>query len=655
MSTGAPNEPAPFSTAGVPTMPLNPRVEQVTQRIRERSRATRAAYLELVESARTRGPSRKHLSCGNLAHVVAACATDKAALIAGDAPNIGIVTAYNDMLSAHQPYAPYPDLIKDALRRVGATAQVAGGVPAMCDGVTQGRVGMELSLFSRDVIAQATAIALCHDAFDAALCLGICDKIVPGLLIGALAFGHLPVVFVPAGPMPSGLPNKAKVEVRERFAAGSATREELLAAESASYHAPGTCTFYGTANSNQILLEAMGLQLPGSSFVNPGTPLREALTRAAAERAVAINPLGEDYRPIGRLVDERALVNAIVALLATGGSTNHTIHFVAVARAAGIILTWEDFDALAACVPLLAHIYPNGAADVNGFRDAGGTAFVFRELLDAGLMHEIETIVPDGMRAYTRGPFLRNGALSWIDGMTTSGDDAVVRDVAHPFDATGGLRLLDGNLGRALVKVSAVKPEHRRIEAPAVVVDDPDQLRALYKRGVLPRDFVAVVRYQGPRANGMPEMHSLMPLLGMLQNQGRRVALVTDGRLSGASGKVLSAIHATPEAALGCDIARVRDGDMMLLDCDAGRLEAIVPAQDWALRQPAPDTAPVGHDIGRMLFASSRALVGPADEGALSISCGPPPTPPDASQRRTETEYDLGHVAAHVPFEAKDA
>ena len=637
-------------------MPLNPHIARITDTIRARSRATRNAYLDLVESARTRPPNRAHLSCGNLAHVAAACGSgDKAALIAGQAPNIGIVTAYNDMLSAHQPYASYPDIVKDAVRRLGATAQVAGGVPAMCDGVTQGRVGMELSLFSRDVIAQATGIALSHDAFDAVLCLGICDKIVPGLLIGALAFGHLPVVFVPAGPMPSGLSNKAKVEVRERYAAGDATREELLAAESASYHAPGTCTFYGTANSNQILLEAMGLQLPGSSFANPGTPLREALTRAASERAVALCASGNDYRPIGRLLDERAIVNAIVALLATGGSTNHTIHFVAVARAAGIIVTWEDFDALARHVPLLARIYPNGAADVNAFRDAGGTPFVFRELLDAGLLHELDTIVPGGMRAYARDAHLDAGTLEWRDAPAEPLDANVVRPVVDAFEATGGLRLLEGNLGRALVKVSAVKPEHRRIEAPAVVVDDQEQLRALHKRGALPRDFVAVVRYQGPRANGMPEMHSLMPLLGMLQNQGRRVALVTDGRLSGASGKVPSAIHVTPEAALGGGIARVHEGDMILVDCEAGRLEARVPDAIWNERRPASNSAPAGADIGRALFAFSRAQVGPADEGALSISCGAPPMPHAAGERRTETEYDIGRVAAPAPFEAKDA
>ncbi|HEY0179473.1 MAG TPA: phosphogluconate dehydratase [Dokdonella sp.] len=637
---------------------MHPRVAEVATRIRERSREHRRAYLALVDAAHARGPSRRHLSCGNLAHGFAACEPDdKRAIRDGAAPNLGIVTAYNDMLSAHEPFATYPAVIKDAARRVGATAQVAGGVPAMCDGVTQGRVGMELSLFSRDVIAQATAIALSHDLFDAALCLGVCDKIVPGLLIGSLAFGHLPVVFVPAGPMPSGIPNKAKAEVRERYAAGQATREELLETEAASYHAPGTCTFYGTANSNQILLEAMGLQLPGTSFVNPGTPLRDALTRAAAERAAAISALGADYRPIGRLVDERAIVNAIVALLATGGSTNHTIHFVAVARAAGLIVTWDDFDALADVVPLLARIYPNGDADVNRFHAAGGTPFLLRELLDAGLLFDLETIVDGGLRAYARAPRLEHGALVYADLPRESGDAAVLRPATDAFEASGGLRLVRGDLGRALSKVSAVKPEFRRVEAPAVVVDDPAELRARHKAGALPRDFVAVVRYQGPRANGMPEMHSLMPLLGMLQNQGRRVALVTDGRLSGASGKVPSAIHVTPEAASGGAIARVRDGDVLALDCERGTLEVRVDAAEWAARAPAPNRAPAGLDLGRALFGLNRAQVGPADEGALSIACGVPVAAPalGGDKHPTETEYSLAPAAAPAPFEAKDA
>ncbi|MEO7432113.1 MAG: phosphogluconate dehydratase [Dokdonella sp.] len=637
---------------------MHPRIEEVVARIARRSACGRRAYLDLIEASRLRGTTRSHLSCGNLAHGFAASGThDKNAIKAGIAPNIGIVTAFNDMLSAHQPFETYPSQVKAFARAMGATAQVAGGVPAMCDGVTQGRIGMELSLFSRDVIAQSTAIALCHDMFDVALCLGVCDKIVPGLLIGALAFGHLPVVFVPAGPMPSGLSNKAKAEVRERYAAGNATREELLETEAASYHSPGTCTFYGTANSNQILLEAMGLQLPGASFVNPGTPLRDALTRAATERALAITALGDDYRPIGQLIDERAIVNAIVALLATGGSTNHTIHFVAVARAAGLRVTWEDFDALADVVPLLARIYPNGDADVNHFQAAGGTAFLFRELLDAGLMCDLATVDAGGMRAYTREPRLVDGKLAQTDAVAESLDAAVARPASNPFEATGGLRLVRGTLGSALAKVSAVKPQHRKVDAPAVVVDDPAELRVRHKAGTLPRDFIAVVRHQGPKANGMPELHSLMPLLGMLQNQGRAVALVTDGRLSGASGKVPSAIHMTPEAAVGGPIARVRDGDRIILDCELGTLDVRVADAEWNARIPATNSAPAGQDLGRTLFAFSRANVGPADEGALSISCGPLFDASAGNEHggSTETEYDVGTLDAYAPFEAKDA
>ncbi|KAF1710528.1 phosphogluconate dehydratase [Pseudoxanthomonas kalamensis DSM 18571] len=638
-------------------MSLHPVLHQVTERIRQRSRASRAAYLAGIEAMRAAGPSRSRLSCGNLAHGFAACGpTDKGRLRGDATPNLGIVTAYNDMLSAHQPFEHYPDLIRDTARALGATAQVAGGVPAMCDGVTQGRAGMELSLFSRDVIAQSTAIALSHDMFDSAVYLGVCDKIVPGLLIGALAFGHLPALFLPAGPMTPGIPNKQKAEVRERYAAGEATREELLQAEADSYHAPGTCTFYGTANSNQVLLEAMGVQLPGASFVNPGTPLRDALTRAAAERALAITALGQDYRPFGLLIDERAIVNAVVALMATGGSTNHTIHWIAVARAAGIVLSWDDMDALSQVVPLLARVYPNGEADVNRFHAAGGTAFVFRELLDAGLMHgDIATVAADGMRAYTREPGLRDGRLVWQDGPAHSADDAVARPVASPFEAQGGLRLLRGNLGRSLIKLSAVKPEFRSIEAPAVVVDDPRSLNKLHAAGALPQDFVAVVRYQGPRANGMPELHSLAPLLGMLQNQGRRVALVTDGRLSGASGKIPAAIHMTPEAARGGPIGKLREGDIIRLDGEAGTLEVQVDATEWDAREIAPNTAQHAWDIGRNLFACNRALVGPADQGALSISCGPPSH--DGSQWDYDAEYDLGcdAAAAAAPHEAKDA
>ncbi|KFN50844.1 hypothetical protein P873_00420 [Arenimonas composti TR7-09 = DSM 18010] len=606
-------------------MTLHPRLAEITATIRERSREPRARYLAAVAAARGRTPHRGRLSCGNLAHGFAVAEGEDKARIAGNAtPNLGIVTAFNEMLSAHAPYEHYPPRLRAAARALGATAQVAGGVPAMCDGVTQGRDGMELSLFSRDVIAQATAIALSHDMFDAALHLGICDKIVPGLLIGALGFGYLPSVFVPGGPMPPGLPNKEKQAVRERYANGQASREELLAAEAASYHSAGTCTFYGTANSNQVLLEAMGLQLPGSSFVNPGTPLRAALDEAAVAAATRITALGEDWKPLGRLVDERAIVNAIVALLATGGSTNHTIHFVAVARAAGLIVDWEDFDALARIVPLLARVYPNGDADVNRFDAAGGTPFVFRELLDAGLMHEdIETILPgEGLRAWTREPRLVDGRLVWVDGAHESLDREVVRGVADPFDPHGGLSLLRGNLGRALGKRSAVKPEHRRIHAPAVVVDDPRTLNLLHQQGALPPDFVAVVRFQGPRANGMPEQHSLLPLLGLLQNQGRRVALVTDGRLSGASGKVAAAIHVTPEAVDGGPLAKVRDGDLLLLDLDADVLVAEVDEATFAGREPARPHPAAHADLGRSLFALNRLNVTPADQGALSISVG---------------------------------
>ena len=637
-------------------MSLHPKIEAVTERIRKRSAASRAAYLAGIDEAVRNGPNRKPLSCANLAHVFAACGdTDKARLRADATPNLGIITAYNDMLSAHQPYEHYPERIRALARSLGATAQVAGGVPAMCDGVTQGRGGMELSLFSRDVIAQAAAIGLSHDAFDAALYLGICDKIVPGLLIGALAFGHLPALFVPAGPMPAGIPNKKKAEVRERYAAGEATREELLEVEAQSYHAPGTCTFYGTANSNQVLLEAMGVQLPGSSFINPGTPLRTALDEEAVRRVLAMTALGDDYRPLGRLIDERAIVNAVVALMATGGSTNHTIHWIAVARAAGVVLTWDDMDQLSQTVPLLARVYPNGEADVNRFQAAGGVPFVFRELLDAGMMHDLVTVVPEGMRAFAREPRLDDGALSSVPAAAVSADESVVRTVAAPFEAQGGLRLLRGNIGRGLIKLSAVKPEYRYIEAQAVVVDAPQKLNKLHAAGVLPHDFVAVVTYQGPRANGMPELHSLAPLLGMLQNQGRKVALVTDGRLSGASGKIPAAIHVTPEAARGGAIGKVRDGDLVRLDSESGTLEVLVDAAEFNARAIAANTSPGAHDLGRNLFANNRALVGPADQGALSISCGPPAH--DGGAWDYDAEYELGGdaEAALAPHEAKDA
>ena len=635
--------------------PLQDRVVAVTERIRERSRRTREAYLEGVDTGHRNGPLRHRLSCGNLAHGFAASGDDKPRLKGGVTPNLGIISAYNDMLSAHQPFETYPDLIRAVARAHGATAQVAGGVPAMCDGVTQGRAGMELSLFSRDVIAQATAVSLSHDMFDAAICLGVCDKIVPGLLIGTLAFGHLPVVFAPAGPMTSGLSNREKAAVRERFAAGLATREELLEAESASYHSPGTCTFYGTANSNQVLLEAMGLQLPGTSFVNPGTPLRAALTEAATVRALEISALGNDYRPIGRLVDERAIVNAIVSLIATGGSTNHTIHWVAVARAAGIVLTWDDIDQLAQGVPLLARIYPNGAADVNRFAASGGIPFVFRELIQAGWMHsDLVTIAEGGMPAYTREPRLLDGCLSQVDGVAVSADEDVVRPASAPFEANGGLRLVTGNLGRAMVKLSAIAMDQRRIEAPAVVVDNPQALNKLHAANALPRDFVAVVRFQGPRANGMPEMHSLTPLLGMLQNQGRRVALVTDGRLSGASGKIPSAIHVTPETNAGGPLAKLRDGDIIVLDGENGVLQALVPEAEWLARTADRDSTPPSHDLGRNLFAMNRLVATPADQGALSISCGPVLSDAPAGVEY-DAEYDLGRAGELAPHEAKDA
>ena len=638
-------------------MSVRKAIQDVTDRVAARSAGTRRDYLDRIEAARQQGVYRSTLSCGNLAHGFAACSpSDKAKLAGSKALNLGIVTSYNDMLSAHQPYGTYPDLIKAAASEIGATAQVAGGVPAMCDGVTQGQPGMDLSLFSRDVIAMSTAIALSHNMFDAAVYLGICDKIVPGLMIGALAFGHLPAVFVPAGPMTPGIPNKKKAEVRERYAAGEATREELLQAEADSYHAPGTCTFYGTANSNQVLLEAMGVQLPGASFVNPELPLRDALTRAATARALEICALGSDFRPLGRLIDERAIVNAVVALMATGGSTNHTIHWIAVARAAGIVLTWDDMDQLSQIVPLLARVYPNGDADVNRFAAAGGPGFVFRELMDAGLMHDdLATIAEGGMRAYAQEPRLIDGKVVYAPAVAHSADTDVVRAAAEPFEAQGGLRLLRGNVGRSLIKLSAVKPQYRTIEAPAVVVDAPQALNKLHAAGALPRDFVAVVRYQGPRANGMPELHSLAPLLGLLQNQGRRVALVTDGRLSGASGKIPAAIHVTPEAARGGPIARIREGDIIRLDGEAGTLEVLVDATEWATRAIAANTAPAGHDLGRNLFAMNRRVVGPADQGAISISCGPARA--DGSVWAYDAEYELGHdaAAAAAPHEAKDA
>ena len=596
---------------------MHPVVTEVTQRIEARSRDSRAAYLARMDAARHAGPGRAKLSCANWAHAFAAEeGTDKLRMMDPAAPNIAIVSAYNDMLSAHQPFERFPAVIKAAAHAAGGTAQFAGGVPAMCDGVTQGRPGMELSLFSRDVIAMATAVALTHDAFDGALCLGICDKIVPGLLIGALAFGHLPVIFVPGGPMTSGLSNTEKARVRAAYAEGKATRDELLASEMAAYHGPGTCTFYGTANSNQMLMEMMGLHLPGAAFVHPDTPLREALTAAAAERVIAIGPKRQDHAPLCRIIDAKSVVNGVVGLLATGGSTNHTLHLVAIARAAGIDLTWDDFGDLSAVTPLLARVYPNGSADVNHFHAAGGMAVVVRELLDAGLAHDdVLTVAGPGLRRYQREPALQAGALVWRDGAAASLDTAILRPVSDPFDTEGGIRLLAGNLGRAVIKTSAVKPEHRRITAPARVFDGQDELLAAFQAGTLTGDFVAVVRFQGPQANGMPELHNLTPSLGVLLDRGQKVALVTDGRMSGASGKTPAAIHVTPEAMDGGALAYVRDGDIICLDAEAGVVEIRVDPAELRRRPRAAHPQPQ-FGYGRELFAHMRRAVGPADSGA---------------------------------------
>ncbi len=604
-------------------MSLHPVVAQVTEKIRARSRDTRSAYLQRLDSTATRAISVDRMGCGNIAHAVAGMPLDdRFKVVTERAPNIGIVTAYNDMLSAHTPLQPYPDLIKWEARLHGATAQVAGGVPAMCDGVTQGTTGMELSLFSRDVIAMATAVSLSHDMFDAALMLGVCDKIVPGLLIGALHFGHLPMVFVPAGPMPSGLPNKEKARVRELAAQGLVGRDGLLEAELKSYHSPGTCTFYGTANSNQMLLEAMGLHVPGTAFVNPGDQLRDELTREAARTVLGIVKSSKRFSPIGKIVDEKAIVNAMVALLATGGSTNHLIHWVAVARSAGILIDWNDFSDLSDVVPLLTHVYPNGSADVNQFQAAGGTGYVIRELLDAGFMHEdVLTVRAGGIREYTREPEMRDSQLAWHE-MGASKDEAIVRPAGAPFSASGGLKLLQGNLGRSVIKVSAVPDDRHVIEAPARVFDSQEDLHHAFQAGELDRDVICVVRWQGPQANGMPELHKLTPPLAVLQGKGFRVALVTDGRMSGASGKVPAAIHVSPEAAAGGPLAKVRDGDVILLDAINGILEIKVPAADWAARETAlmPDALRIanGLGMGRELFAGMRRHALTAEEGALS-------------------------------------
>ena len=605
-------------------MTVDPRIAAITARIAKRSAVPRRRYLDRIARARSDGPRRGAVSCGNLAHAFAACgAADKADLASGVKPNIAIVSAYNDMLSAHQPLAGYPAIIKAAAREAGAVAQFAGGVPAMCDGVTQGQSGMELSLASRDVVAMATAIALSHAVFDGVLCLGVCDKIVPGLVIGALAFGHLPVIFVPAGPMPTGLANAEKSRIRQLHAEGKLGREELLAAESASYHAAGTCTFYGTANTNQMLMELMGLHLPGASFVAPGTALREALTRAAARRITEITALGNAWTPIGQVVDERAVVNGMVGLMATGGSTNHTLHLVAMARAAGILIDWDDMAEASAATPLLARVYPNGMADVNRFHQLGGVPFVVRELAGAGLLHrDVLTVAGEGgIDRYAELPALdATGNLVWAAAPAASADTAVLRRAADPFSADGGLRVLAGNLGRAVIKVSAVKPQHRVIEAPAAIFHNQDELLHAFRAGRLERDLVAVVRFQGPKANGMPELHKLTPSLGVLQDKGFKVALVTDGRMSGASGKVPAAIHVTPEAVDGGAIAKLRDGDLVRIDAKAGRLEALVDAAEWSAREPVPaDLAANDHGCGRELFAALRRHVTGAETGASWI------------------------------------
>ncbi|WP_280547891.1 MULTISPECIES: phosphogluconate dehydratase [unclassified Halomonas] len=601
------------------TPALHPTVADVTRRIRQRSAERRALYEQRMADQHRRGVHRGELSCGNLAHGFAACgATDKNSLKLMNSANLGIISAYNDMLSAHQPLETFPETIKAAARAMGSTAQFAGGVPAMCDGVTQGQPGMELSLFSRDVIAMATAVGLSHNMFDAALYLGVCDKIVPGLFIAAARFGHLPAMFVPAGPMPSGLPNKEKARIRQLFAEGKASREDLLEAESQSYHSPGTCTFYGTANSNQLMMEMMGLHLPGTSFVNPGTEMREALTRFATEQAIRNTEPSGDYRPFYKQIDERAIVNAIVGLLASGGSTNHTLHLVAMAAAAGLTLTWEDFTDLSAVTPSLMQVYPNGQADINHFQAAGGMSYLFRELIGAGLIHgDIPSVFGTDLTAYTQEPFLEDGKLVWREGPEQSLDTEVLRGVADPFAPTGGLTVLDGNLGRGVIKVSAVAPEHRVVEAPVRIFEDQNDLKGAFEAGELDRDVIAVVRFQGPKANGMPELHKLTPYLGVLQDRGYKVALVTDGRMSGASGKVPAAIHISPEALDGGPLAKLKNGDIVRLDADKGSLEVKIDAHTWAereLRVGDLDHYHVG--LGRELFGGFRHLAMRGEEGA---------------------------------------
>ena len=597
-------------------MTLNDTIARVTDRIETRSATRRATYLDRMRRAAEDGPRRAHLSCGNQAHAYAAMGADKEVLVGQRAPTIGMVTAYNDMLSAHQPFEGFPDLIRRAARAAGGTAQVAGGVPAMCDGVTQGQVGMELSLFSRDVIALAAGVALSHNTFDAALYLGVCDKIVPGLIIAAATFGYIPGLFIPAGPMTSGLPNDEKAKVRQQFAAGEVGRDALMAAEMASYHGPGTCTFYGTANSNQMLMEFMGLHLPGASFVNPGTPLRDALTVAGTERALEITALGNDYRPVCDILDAKAFVNGIVGLMATGGSTNLVIHLPAMARAAGIDLALEDFDDLSNVTPLMAKVYPNGLADVNHFHAAGGLAYLIGNLLEEGLLHDdVKTVAGDGLYRYAQEPKLSDGRLTWGQGPKDSLNDKILRPARDPFQTTGGLKQLTGNLGQGMMKISAVAPERHVIEAPARVFHDQDSVKAAFKAGELNQDTVIVVRFQGPKANGMPELHGLTPTLAVLQDRGHKVALVTDGRMSGASGKVPSAIHVCPEAADGGPLAKVRDGDLVRVDAVAGGITCL--ADDFEARTPvSADLSANSHGIGRELFEVFRQNVGLAASGA---------------------------------------
>lgn len=594
---------------------LHPTIDAVTKRIEARSAQSRAAYLEMIAACKPNGFARERLSEGNLAHASAGCAViDKMELLGVSWPNIGIITAYNDMLSAHEPFENYPEIIRQAAREVSAVAQVAGGVPAMCDGVTQGQTGMELSLFSRDVIAMASAVGLSHNVFDAVLHLGVCDKIVPGLVIAALRFGWIPSIFVPAGPMPSGLPNPEKARIRQLYATGKATREELLKAESESYHAPGTCTFYGTANSNQMLMEMMGLHLPGAAFIPPGSDLRRGLTRAATQRAAEIIAAGDEYRPMGEMIDARSFVNAIVGLMATGGSTNHALHIPAMAAAAGLQVTLDDFSEISSVTPLLSRIYPNGPADVNHFHAAGGIGFVLRQLLEAGLVHADARTVTGVLADQAREPWLADGTLKWREAPRRSGNLDIIRPITDPFAADGGLRLIQGPLGRGVSKVSAVKPEHRKVEAPARVFDDQHALKAAFDAGELEEDFIAVIRFQGPAANGMPELHALSPVLGALQDRGIKVALVTDGRMSGASGKVPSAIHIGPEAARGGPIACVRDGDIIRLDTEAGTLDIDA---DLGTREAAafrPNRTNEG--LGRELFAGLRAGASDAESGA---------------------------------------